>query len=260
MRLATLVLGLIVLNFAAPAVSAREPRIEVKLITETAVPRPGQSFLIGLQMTPRPGWHGYWSNPGGSGLAPVGKWTAPSSVHFGLLQHPPPTLLRAMGVTSYVHAGPHILVARVRIDPSVRAGTTVPIVADLNWAACSDKLCVPEKARVDLSLKMGKGTPSAESGLLRRALAKVPKVVPGGSYIVHNKQIVLQLPVAARLKSDRARFFPDENGYWDASAAWALPGTTARIFGPPIGRPPERITGVVSDGLSAYRVALRRRG
>ncbi|HJP68820.1 MAG TPA: protein-disulfide reductase DsbD domain-containing protein, partial [Sphingomicrobium sp.] len=62
--------------------------IDVRLITESNTPRPGHGIFLGLQMTPQPGWHGYWSNPGEAGLAPAVKWTAPSGVHFGPLQHP----------------------------------------------------------------------------------------------------------------------------------------------------------------------------
>lgn len=256
MRLAALAVAATASMLASPAVAARQPRIDVALIAETTAPRPGQTFLVGLKMDPQPGWHGYWSNPGGSGLAPVGKWRAPEGVRFGPLQHPAPSFFRAMGVTSYVHAGPHVLLARVRLDRGLRAGTVVPIIADFRWAACSDRLCVPEKARLSLRLKIGDGAPSGNAPLLRRALAKVPKPVAGGSYSMRDGRLVLQLPPSARLKASEARFFPDENGYWDPDGADVIRGRGIGIASPALGKPPKRITGVVTDGSSAYRVSL----
>lgn len=140
-RLTIAALGL---AFAAQASAARPHFIDVRLVSESSAPKPGASVLIGLQMTPRPGWHGYWSNPGDSGLAPVVKWTAPRGVRFGPLQYPAPTLMRVMGLTSYVESGPHMLVARMTVDRKLRIGTALPITADVRLAACSDKLCVPE--------------------------------------------------------------------------------------------------------------------
>jgi DsbC/DsbD-like thiol-disulfide interchange protein len=244
---------------ATQAVAARPHYIDARLVTESDAPRRGGSVLIGLQMRPKPGWHGYWSNPGESGLAPVVKWTAPRGVHFGPLQHPAPTLMRVMGMTSYVHAGPHVLLTRVAIDRKLRAGTVLPIVADVTWAACSDRLCVPEKARLSLRLRVGNGSPSAEAVLIRRARAHLPKNAPPGVFAVRAGEIRLTLPPTLRLKPARTRFFPDENGYWDASRSRVLSSKPLTIAGPAKGNPPRRISGIVSDGSLAYRISFVRK-
>jgi DsbC/DsbD-like thiol-disulfide interchange protein len=210
-------------------------------------------------MSPQPGWHGYWSNPGESGLAPVVKWTAPPGIRFGPLQHPAPSLLRVMGLASYVHAGPHVLLVRMTVDPNLPVGTVLPVIADVSWAACSDKLCVPQKARLSLQMKVGGGSPSADAALLRRALAAEPKKSLPGTFGVRDGRLTLDLPASARVRPESARFFPDENGYWNPLQARVVSRSPLRIASPAKGKPPKRISGVVSDGSSAYRLSFVRK-
>jgi DsbC/DsbD-like thiol-disulfide interchange protein len=253
-----IVLTVLAAGLAAPVCAARPRFIDVELISESLVPRPGQTILVGLQMNPKPGWHGYWSNPGEGGLAPVVKWSGPPGVHFGPLQHPAPSLLRVMGLTSYVHAGPHLLLARITLDRKAQPGMVLPITADVTLAACSDSVCVPEKARLSLRMTVGSGTPSAQAPRLRRALAKQPRRAGPGSFVVRGRQIILNLPASARISATSARFFPDANGYWDPLRARVVPGRPLRIVSPVVGKPPNRLTGVVSDGSSAYRIDFER--
>lgn len=241
---------------AAPASGAQ--RIAAEIIASTADPRPGSTMLVGFRMTPHAGWHGYWSNPGESGLAPTVQWTAPAGMHFGPLQHPAPTLLQSMGLVSYVHSGTHMLVSRVRLDRSIARGAPLTLQADLRWAACSDKLCVPEHATLSLHLVAGVGKPSAAAPLLAQALAREPRPIGGGSYSVENGKLVLQLPAAARLSATSVRFFPDSNGYFDALGARTIAGREIRISSPLKGDPPKLVTGVAADGARAYRLSFHR--
>lgn len=251
--------GAMGLAIAASAAAARPHYIEVRLVSQSAVPKPGQTILLGFQMDPRPGWHGYWSNPGESGLAPGVKWSAPAGVRFGPLQHPAPTLLRSMGMTSYVHSGPHMLLARMKVDPKLRAGTVLPIAADLSWAACSEKLCVPQKARLTIRLTVGNGASGPQAVLIRRALARIPKRAAAGTFTTRGGELVLRLPASVHLQGTRARFFPDENGYWNAAHSRLLSARPLTLAGRLSGKPPTRISGVVSDGKSAYRILFEQR-
>lgn len=240
-----------------PVAVANAHHISVELIAESTAPEPGHSVLIGLQMRPQPGWHGYWSNPGQDGLAPVVKWTAPPGVHFGPLHHPAPSLLKVQGVTSYVHTGPYVLISRMTLSGNVPSGTVLPISADASWAACSDDLCVPERATLSLQMVAGNGELSDQAVTIRRASSAEPKVAGPGAFEVKNGKLVLQLPASAEVNS-RALFFPDENGWTDPAEARVLSGLPVRITMPVKGPIPDRVTGVVSDGSAAYRVTFRR--
>ncbi|MEO8176803.1 MAG: protein-disulfide reductase DsbD domain-containing protein [Sphingomicrobium sp.] len=254
-----MILAALALIFVADTASAADPAkyINAELIAESAVPRPGSTILIGIRMTPRPGWHGYWSNPGDSGLAPSVRWTAPAAVTIGPLLHPAPTLLSVGGMSSFVHAGPHVLLAHLNVARSVAPGTAIPATGLVNWAACTASQCVPLHATLTLELIAGDGAKGADAAALQAAARKVPRSAPAGTWASDGKTMRLELPAALRLDLHRARFFPDDNGVFDAAAARveAKNGAIA-ISGPQLGANPGTVRGVVSDGRLFYRLAF----
>src|SRR3546814_6395383 len=93
-----------------------------------------------------------------SGLSVEAKWTAPDGVTVGELRHPAPALLELVGLASYVHKGAFTLLTDLKLDGDIAPGTAIPLRAHLSWLACSDTLCVPERATLDLRLTAGDGT------------------------------------------------------------------------------------------------------
>lgn len=239
---------------AAPAQLAGGRYVRAELIASTTVPRPGSSIVVGLRMTPQQGWHGYWSNPGESGLAPSVRWAAPAGVRFGPLLHPAPTLLQSMGIVSYVHSGPHVLLSRVSIGRGIAAGTPIPVTANLSWAACSKNQCVPEHATLSLQMVAGDGASSPDAQALERALAALPGRAPRGRFSAAGGKLILELPAGLRLDPRTVRFYPDRNGYFDPLAVHVTARAPIRLEAPLADPAPDPITGVVSDGTAAYRL------
>lgn len=258
-RMKAAALALAAFASALPGFAPNLPQhVDLRLIAESTAPKAGHSQFVGLEMTPRPGWHDYWSNPGEAGLAPAVKWTAPAGVRFGPLQHPAPTLLKVQGITSFVHTGPHVLISRMTLDRDLQPGTTLPITAKVSWAACSDKLCVPERATLALQMTIGEGAESADASTIRRAVAAEPKAVGGGAFEVKDGNLVLQLPPSAKLDARRVHFFPDENGFFDAAQARVISASPLRIEAPAKDRVLGRISGVVSDGSESFRLIFEQ--
>lgn len=253
-----------VLASSSPAQAASSPSpaasryMQVEMIASTLAPKPGSTATIGFRMTPQPGWHGYWSNPGESGLAPAVHWVAPAGVTFGPLDHPAPTLMRSMGLVSFVHAGSHMLTARMSVGRSVRPGTPIPISATLDFAVCSESQCVPEHAVISMPLVAGSGAPGHDAAELASAIRRLPQKAPAGSFFTRKNAIVLRPPEALKLDARTLRFFPDANGYFDAGRAKLDSSSQASIEAPVTGKLPARISGVLSDGKSAYRVSFDR--
>ena len=80
-------LFLILALLLVPAI-ARASNLDVRLIAETTRPAAGQSVALAFEMTPKPGWHGYWQNPGDAGVETRVAWTLPGGVTAGPLATP----------------------------------------------------------------------------------------------------------------------------------------------------------------------------
>jgi DsbC/DsbD-like thiol-disulfide interchange protein len=64
--------------------------------------RPGGEVELAIHMRTRPGWHGYWLNPGDAGLPMQVDWQLPSGVSVGPLRYPVPMRLTIGGLMNYV--------------------------------------------------------------------------------------------------------------------------------------------------------------
>ena len=259
MRLLRLLILLVLTEVSLPASAAGPTHLAVSLVAESEAPAPGRSTRLALKFVPEPGWHGYWSNPGDSGLPPNVAWNAPGRISFGPPRHPAPELLKVAGMASFVHSGTHVLLVDMRIPKGVAPGTKLPISAKLEWLACTDRLCVPERAELALQLEVGDGrVASGNVALFRAASAALPKpAAADATYLVEGSSLLLRL-ASGIARPNNARFYPDQPGILDAAAqtARAAPGgveirlsALARVSGP--------LTGVISDGIQSYRVRVR---
>ena len=259
MRLLWALIALVLALVVAPAGAAKTPHLSVSLHAESEAPAPGRSTRLAVRFVPEPGWHGYWSNPGDSGLPPKANWTAPAGVKFGALRHPAPELLEVAGLASFVHSGTHVLVADMRLPSDMEPGSKLPVRVKLEWLACTDRLCVPEQAELSLDLEVGDGRmASANRSLFRAATAALPiSAAADGDYSLQGRRLLLRLPVRMADPA-RARFYPDQTGIVEADAqqAAARPdGIEIRL--PALARLSDRLTGVVADGKKSYRVRAR---
>src|SRR6185503_16683314 len=100
---------LLLLAIAAPARAQLPPgqkAMDVRLVAETDRPAPGSRVSLALVMSPKPGWHGYWQNPGDAGAPTRIAWTLPAGVRTEALRYPVPERLLIAGLMNYVYQGP----------------------------------------------------------------------------------------------------------------------------------------------------------
>nr|WP_322787060.1 thioredoxin family protein [Sphingopyxis terrae] len=157
---ALLALFALVLLAFAPA-RAQTTHIAPRLVAESVVPSPGGATTIALAMTPEKGWHGYWSNGGDAGFGMQVEWNAPPGVTVGAFRYPVPEALTLFGLMNHVYEHPYALLADVRVDKSVAPRTDLTLTGIANWLACTDKICVPEKAVISVAMKAGDGAIAA---------------------------------------------------------------------------------------------------
>ena len=131
--------------------------IAAQLDSESDSPAPGGATTIAFAMTPEPGWHGYWENPGDAGLGMSVEWTLPRGVTVGPLRYPVPETLLISGLMNHVYEGPYAILANLKVAGDVAQGTRLPVVAKAQWLACTDKVCVPESGTLRLDLVAGNG-------------------------------------------------------------------------------------------------------
>ena len=259
-----LLLAILFGGLSSGPVSAQSPaHIAVDIVPASQQPAPGRPMPLIVRMTPQAGWHGYWSNPGDSGLPLEVTWKAPAGVTFGPLRHPAPTMLELAGIASYVHAGPASVVSSATLPKDMPIGTKIPIQASLRWLACSETLCVPEQKTIDFTLTAGSGaSDAANADLVKTAQNALPSLVPNARFDTKANTLSLSVPDAAhRLDPAATRFFPASDSIFTAGAGQRASRTVDGVvitIGQAKINDSDRIMGVVSDGRTAYSISATR--
>ncbi|MFN3389464.1 MAG: protein-disulfide reductase DsbD domain-containing protein, partial [Allosphingosinicella sp.] len=223
----TLLLALL----AAPAARAQllgpgEKAMAVALVAEDATPAAGQTVTLALAMRPKPGWHGYWKNPGDAGIPNRMAWRLPAGVRAGELQYPVPERLTISGLMNYVYEGEHALLVDVAIPAGLAPGTVVPLRGRLDYLVCTDEICVPEAAEValDLTVAAEAGAPErrAQFDRWREALPK-PLGVPA-RFERTADGLRIAIPIPAGMALSEPYFFPATDG----ALAYSAPQRVSR--------------------------------
>ncbi len=188
--------------------------IEPELVAEGPAP-PGGEVQLAIRMHTRPGWHGYWLNPGDAGLPMDVKWRLPPGFSVGPLRYPVPTRLAIAGLMNYVYERDFAVLVRLKVPADAKG--VVPIRAEARWLACTDKICVPEQGEFSLDLPVGFGTPQrARFDQWRRALPR--PLVSIGHFEVFGDRLRVAVPIPAGVAVEEPYLFPVTDGPVDHAA------------------------------------------
>jgi DsbC/DsbD-like thiol-disulfide interchange protein len=129
--------------------------------------------LAGFEIALAPGAITYWRDPGDSGLPPTLDFSASENVASVEPKFPAPKRIReADGGEAFGYDGGVIFPLLIKPrDPS----KPVTLKLDADFAVC-EKVCLPAKARLSLTLPAAGDSPYA--GAINAALAAVPRPVP----------------------------------------------------------------------------------
>ncbi|WP_231728194.1 protein-disulfide reductase DsbD family protein [Sphingopyxis sp. H050] len=204
----------------APA-RAQAPHIAAKLVAESSVPAPGGSTAIALTMAPEKGWHGYWSNGGDAGFGLEVEWNAPEGVTVEPFRYPVPDPLILFGMMNHVYEHPYALLADVRVDKGVALGTDLTLTGIARWLACTDKVCVPEKAVIAVALKAGDGKiAAAERERFDAWRAKLPQPLDRpGTWERKGDMVRFGIPLPESTALDAPHLFLETRNLADYPAA-----------------------------------------
>jgi thiol:disulfide interchange protein/DsbC/DsbD-like thiol-disulfide interchange protein len=221
-----LVALLLLLFCAFPAVAQLPPgqkAMSVRLVPETSRPPAGSKVTLALVMTPRPGWHGYWQNPGDAGIGTRIEWRLPEGAIAGPIRFPVPERLTIQGLMNYVYEGEHALLVDLRLPPGLAPGTRLPVRGKVDYLVCTDKICVPESAELAVDLAIGGGG-GAAAGFDRYRQA-LPKPLPEpGRFERRGAALRLGIPLPASAAVDDPYFYPVTEG----ALVYAAPQSVSR--------------------------------
>ncbi len=202
-----------VLAFLGVSPLRAEPNhIVATLVAESATPAAGKTVMLAVAMQPEPGWHGYWSNPGEAGFEPRFDWTLPKGATTGMVAFPVPHPLVVGGLMNYVFEGPHALLVPLTLPPGLAVGTKLPVALKLDYLACTDQICVPQRAALSTVLTVGDGSPDARARFdMWRTKLPTPLGVTA-RFARAGKLLRLAIPFPAGAALVEPHFFPASGG------------------------------------------------
>ncbi|WP_243451044.1 protein-disulfide reductase DsbD [Sphingosinicella sp. CPCC 101087] len=195
--------------------------IAASLIPESAVVVPGETVTLALMMRPSQGWHGYWKNPGDSGMETQIAWQLPAGLQAGPIQYPVPGRLIVAGLMNYVYEGDYAQLIEVSVPADLAPGTRLPVRARVDYLACTDEICVPETANVAVDLETG-SAPAAQANraMFDRFRLALPR--PLGSEARFERaggRFRLAIPLPTGLELGEPYFYPLTDGALSYAAA-----------------------------------------
>jgi DsbC/DsbD-like thiol-disulfide interchange protein/cytochrome c biogenesis protein CcdA len=158
---------------------------------------PGEPLELALLFRPEPGWHGYWKNPGDAGLGMTLAWDLPDGWSAGEPLYPVPHKLLIAGLMNHVYESDYAVIVPLAVPASAAVGNVVPISVDANWLACTDKICVPERATLTLRLASGEAPRDPRFDQWRAALP--PLLDQPGRFELTPERLRLAIPLPASL-------------------------------------------------------------
>lgn len=187
------------LAFAAWAPAQAQPvggnNIRVALVAD-GPPVPGKTWTLALHFVPKsPEWHGYWKNPGDAGAGMVMKWTLPDGWTAGEPLYPVPKTLLISDLMNHVFEGEYAVLVPVEVPAGAAAGNVAPIKLDLDYLACTDAICVPERAQLSLDPSRAVNDPRFD----RWRAAIAPPLDQAVRYDVVDKRLRLAIPLPRTL-------------------------------------------------------------
>ena len=207
-RIAALVM-LVALVLIAPASAQQEvrgpgsERMPVEIVAEGA-PQPGETWTVALHFMPStPEWHGYWSNPDDAGLGMELDWDLPEGWEAGEPLYPLPKRLVIGGLMNHVYEGDYAVLVPIGVPESAAVANVAPIAVMANYLACTDKICVPQQARLTLDPAQAGADP--RFGAWRAAI--VPQLDSSAQFEFTPTHLRVGIPIPAETALGDLHFF-----------------------------------------------------
>jgi DsbC/DsbD-like thiol-disulfide interchange protein/cytochrome c biogenesis protein CcdA len=202
--------------FLASAVPASAAPTHIAAELVAGPPAPDGKATLAIRMTPEAGWHGYWINPGDAGLGMQLAWELPAGATVGEPRYPVPRTLVVQGLMNHVYEREYAVLVPVTLPAGAKAGTRLPVRVKAQWLACTEQLCVPERAELATEIVVGATGNAARFDEWTRALP-APLDAPA-AFTLGGKDLRLAIPLPASVKLDMPHLFVREDKLVDYAA------------------------------------------
>lgn len=166
----------------------------------------GQPVHMVLHFAPDAGWHGYWKNPGDAGYGLQLKWTLPPGWRAGEPDYPVPQQLVIGGLMNHVYEGPYAVLVDLAPPPGAQVAGA-PVSLEAQWLACTETICVPERASFALSLP---GATDASRDYPKWRAAIPAPLDRQGTFAIGGGTLRLAIPLPAALGLPDPHVFIDQ--------------------------------------------------
>ncbi|WP_427964839.1 protein-disulfide reductase DsbD family protein [Altererythrobacter sp.] len=234
----------------APLAHAQETNLAAELVAERAA-QPGEDVMVALHFTPRSHeWHGYWSNPGDAGLGMQLDWQLPEGWEAGDTLYPVPQTLMISGIMNHVYEHEYAVLIPITVPADFSPSGSVPISLKAQWLACTDKICVPEQAKLSLFLDSKPDSVEDQRFAMWRA-ALPPMLDSKSAFALTQNELRLAIPIPASMALDAPHVFVSNEQLVDYGApqTFRRKGDVLAVEIPlKGGATPEKVEGILSLG------------
>ena len=145
------------------------------------------------------------------------EWQLPPGAGLGPLRFPVPDKLLVAGIVNYVYERDHALLTRLKVPAD--ASGTLPIRAEAQWLACTDKVCVPERGEL-LARPAGRERRGDRARPIRRMAprAAAPAGQPGEFAVKRRPDRDRHSAARRAWRIGEPYFFPADDGPIDYAA------------------------------------------
>lgn len=212
----TVLVGLLFAS-AFPALAAAN-HISAELVAGPV--EAGGRATLAIRMTPEKGWHGYWVNPGDAGLGMQLEWELPEGAQVSEPRYPVPRTLLVQGLMNHVFESQYAVLVPVTLPAAALApGARLPIRLKAQWLACTDQICVPERAELATEILAGPQNDDALSAQLDTWARDLPAPLDRpAAFSLSGKDLRLAVPLPASVKLDSPHLFVRQDKLVDYSA------------------------------------------
>ena len=177
--------------------------IRVTLVAD-GKPVAGKPWTLALHFVPKSAeWHGYWKNPGDAGAGMRLDWTLPAGWQAGEPQYPVPKVLEIAGLANHVFGGEYAVLVPVTVLADADPARAPPIALTVDYLACTDQICVPERA--DLTLDPAAAVKDPRFDTWRAAIA--PLLDQPAHFAIEDEALRLAIPLPADLPVSNPHVF-----------------------------------------------------